>query len=206
MQRYLFWVLLVFLAVGVFFPIIGTIALMCMAAPVLLSVWKGRFWCGNYCPRGSFYDVLCGKISPHRPYPAIFRDMRLRLTVIAVLFAVFGYNFYKAWPYPEAIGALFIKMILVTTLIGIVLGLFYHERSWCAFCPMGTLSKLVAPKAATKVYVSNACVGCGRCTKACPMLLKPYEAKGSAQGYLEPDCIKCGKCRKACPKKAIELK
>lgn len=29
---------------------------ICMLAPVLLAPFKGRYWCGNFCPRGSFYD------------------------------------------------------------------------------------------------------------------------------------------------------
>jgi hypothetical protein len=27
-----------------------------MVAPIIVSVFKGRFWCGNLCLRGNFYD------------------------------------------------------------------------------------------------------------------------------------------------------
>ncbi|MBR5743061.1 MAG: 4Fe-4S binding protein, partial [Clostridia bacterium] len=29
-----------------------------MIGPVLTSIWRGRFWCGHVCPRGSMYDRL----------------------------------------------------------------------------------------------------------------------------------------------------
>lgn len=32
------------------------------------------------------------------------------------------------------------SMMLTTTIIGLLLGYFYRARTWCAICPMGTLS------------------------------------------------------------------
>jgi hypothetical protein len=34
------------------------------------------------------------------------------------------------------------SMMFTTTIIGLVLALFYKARTWCAICPMGTLSSL----------------------------------------------------------------
>src|SRR3712207_8880794 len=48
----LYWILFVYLVVGFFYPIIGLLALVCMVAPVAFAVKKGRWWCGNACPRG----------------------------------------------------------------------------------------------------------------------------------------------------------
>ena len=206
MQKYLFWIRLLFRSVGIFFPIIGVVALICMLAPVGLALWRGRFWCGNFCPRGSFYDHVGKYFSPHKPLPSFLRNKNFRLAVIAIMMVVFSWQTYLAWPYPEAIGAVFIKMILVTTIIGLILGAAYHERAWCSFCPMGTLSKLNTPKAPIRLYVSDSCVNCKLCVKACPLQLTPYQAKGLPEGYLEADCIKCGRCIEVCPRKAITLK
>lgn len=38
-----------------------------------------------------------------------------------------------------AIGFVFVKMCLITTIIAVLLGLPFKERTWCAICPMGIL-------------------------------------------------------------------
>ncbi|MBF0385705.1 MAG: 4Fe-4S binding protein [Candidatus Omnitrophica bacterium] len=39
----------------------------------------------------------------------------------------------------KAIGAVFVTMCLITTVLAIFLGLATRHRAWCAICPMGTL-------------------------------------------------------------------
>lgn len=35
-------------------------------------------------------------------------------------------------------------MIVVTTFIGIILSFFYNNRTWCNFCPMGSIASLIS--------------------------------------------------------------
>lgn len=205
-QKYMFWLLLVFLGIGVFYPAIGVIALICMLAPVLVSFYKGRFWCGNFCPRGSFYDQVLSKLSPHKPIPPIFRSKELRIFMVLFIMVVFTVQMYYAWGDLSAMGAVFVRLILITTIVGIVLGMFYHQRTWCSFCPMGTIASWISTmKKPMKLSVSEACVGCKLCEKACPMQLKPYTAKGNLEGFDNSDCLKCGRCVAICPKKALKF-
>ena len=51
------------LILGMFDFRIGLIALICMIAPIVVAIFKGRFWCGNLCPRGNFYDNVVSKFS-----------------------------------------------------------------------------------------------------------------------------------------------
>lgn len=37
----------------------------------------------------------------------------------------------------------FYSMMLTSTLIGLILMILYKPRTWCAFCPMGTMTKLI---------------------------------------------------------------
>lgn len=206
-QGYLYWVLLTFLIAGMFYPAVGLLAIICMLAPVAVSFFKGRYWCGNFCPRGSFYDHILAKFSPQKPIPAIFRAKFFRVVVLLLIMTAFSLQMYFAWGDLAAMGMVFLRVILLTTLVGIVLGLFFHQRAWCAFCPMGSLASWSAERRKPlPLMVSDACISCKLCTRVCPMQLAPYRAKGSANGFDAADCLKCGRCVDSCPKKALSFR
>ena len=209
----LYWIILAYLVAGYFYPVIGLLALICMIAPVAFAVRRGRWWCGNACPRGSLYDRLLAKYSPHRPIPKFVLTFGFRLFMVMFIFTMFGVQMYFAWGDWNAMGRVFWTIILVTTIVGVTLSFIFAPRTWCSFCPMGTLSSWVSPKNAPlpegfiNIHVSESCTTkCKNCARACPMQLEPYQSRGAAAGSLHPDCIKCGKCVAACPLKVVNLK
>jgi ferredoxin-type protein NapH len=205
-QQYLFWILLFFLVAGLIYPVIGILAIICMIAPVIMAPYKGRYWCGNFCPRGSFYDNVIAKISPKKPIPAIFRSTGFRVFMVMFIMVVFGVQMYYAWGDLSAMGAVFVRIILITTIVGIVLGVIYHQRTWCSFCPMGTLASWFSAKPKPMpLMVDSSCVNCKLCTTACPLQLSPYAKKGSTEGFTHSDCLKCSRCVDKCPKKALHF-
>ena len=182
----LYWILLAYLVVGYFYPIIGFLAVICMIAPVAFAVSRGRWWCGNACPRGSLYDRV---------------------------FTMFGIQMYRAWGNWNAMGQVFWTIILVTTIVGVILSFVYAPRTWCSFCPMGTLSAWVTPRSGKlpenyrRIFVGERCTTrCKLCSAVCPMQLKPYESRNEVEGFLHPDCLKCGRCVEGCPLKVPEMK
>ncbi len=207
----LYWIIIAYIIIGWFYPIIGLLALICMVGPVLTSIWRGRFWCGNVCPRGNLYDRVLSKYSPHRPIPRFVRTFGFRLFMVFFIFTMFGIqlSFASSW---SDVGRVFWNIIVMTTVVGVTLSFIYAPRTWCSFCPMGSISRWVAPtiaplpKSFTSVHVSHACEEkCKMCARVCPMQLTPYESRGQYLGYLHPDCLKCGKCVKACPTKIMKL-
>lgn len=207
----LYWIIIGYLIIGWFYPVIGLLALICMFGPILTSIWKGRWWCGNVCPRGNMYDRLLSKYSPHREIPKFVRTFGFRLFMVFFIFTMFGIqlSFAKSW---ADVGRVFWTIILMTTIVGVTLSFIYAPRTWCSFCPMGSISRWVAPKKAplpkpfTNIHVSSQCVmKCKMCARVCPMQLRPYDARGEEIGYLHPDCLKCGKCVKGCPTKIMKL-
>ena len=208
-----YWILFLYLIIGYFFPVIGFIAMICMIGPILTSLFKGRYWCGHVCPRGNMYDRLLSKYSPHRPIPKFVRTFGFRLFMIFFIFAMFGIQLYFNWGDWNGMGKVFWNIILITTIVGVILSFIYAPRTWCSFCPMGTLSSWVSPKKVpfpksfSSVHVKDTCEEkCKNCARVCPMQLTPYTSRGDRLGYLDGDCLKCQNCIQACPLKIIEMK
>lgn len=209
----LYWILLIYLLAGYFYPVIGFLALICMVAPVAFAVRRGRWWCGNGCPRGNFYDRVLSKYSPHRPIPAFVRTRGFRIFMVLFIFTMFGVQMSRVWGDWNAMGRVFWTIILITTIVGITLSFIYAPRTWCSFCPMGTLSSWVTPRRGNlpkgyhRITVGQRCTTrCKLCSAVCPMQLRPYENRGDADGLLHPDCIKCGRCVSGCPLKVPAMK
>lgn len=201
-KKYAYFVLLAYLVLGFFvYPALGVIALVCMLAPVVLAPFRGRAWCGNYCPRGSLWDEVFAKVNPSRKIPAWARTAGFRYGVLVLIMGLFAWQMVNAWPSPSAMGLVFLRVIFITTLIGVVLAVKFSPRTWCSFCPMGTLAALFS-RGKQPIRVARSCVSCGICAEACPMDLSPYK-QGDA--FTEPDCIKCGVCVASCPKKALSF-
>ncbi len=199
-KKYAYIILLAYLLIGFYFyPVLGILAIVCMAAPVVMAIWKGRSWCGNFCPRGSLWDSVFSSINPSRKIPAWARGNHFRYGVLALVFGLFSWQVIQSWPSIEAIGRVFLRVIFITTLIGVFLALKYSPRTWCSFCPMGTLASLLS-KGKKPIHVEASCVSCSLCAKACPMELSPYK---HGESFAEPDCIKCGICVEKCPKHAL---
>ena len=202
-KKYSFLLLIMFVIFGLFDLRFAVVAVICMAAPVAVSFFRGRYWCGNLCPRGSFYDNVMIKFTPNKPVPKFLKSTGFRAFMVVFMLSMFGFGIKQNWGNLYGIGMVFYRLIVVTTVVGIILSLFYNQRTWCSFCPMGTLSSWVSRSRKSKrvLKVSNSCVSCKLCEKKCPIGLVPYEYKGDLLSH--PDCIQCGKCVSVCPKKAI---
>lgn len=196
-------VLIAYLVFGFFvWPALGVIALICMLAPVVLAPFRGREWCGLYCPRGSLWDSVLAKAIARREVPKWAKAKGVRIFMLVFIFTVFGIQTYYAWPDLNQIGMVFLRIIFITTLVGIALAFVYSPRTWCNFCPMGTLAAWASTKK-KGIQVAESCVNCKLCVKACPMNLKPQEAKGTT--FVNQDCLKCQACVNVCPKKALTI-
>ena len=187
---------------GLWYPALGYFMLLVFAAIFLISPFRGRWFCGNLCPRGSFVDFWVSKISRKKKIPATLRSLWIRLPIFLLLMGFMGYriaNTIGSLNTFEKIGMVFVMMCLVTTAIATLLGSYLSPRTWCSFCPMGTAQRLIGGKRYPLKLTKEKCINCKKCEKICPMQLK------IRQDDTKLDCIKCGRCVSACPKNALKF-
>lgn len=190
---------------------------------VLLSLWKGRFFCWNICPVGFIQDIL--------PSLSRWKSNVRGLNVVVFLF-LFGASLL----FLNLIGifdpvVIFARVLSVFKRPVYVLGLwflvpaavvsilnFFGKRFWCFnLCPLGTFAEeakklrlYLVNKQKTEVDISRrtaiAAIGGGlaagallslaRSSYADERLIRPPGAV--PEKFFKETCVRCGNCIKAC--------
>ncbi len=198
-------IFIILLGAGWVFPLIGYFIPACMAAGIGMAGFKGRKWCNWFCPRGSFADTYMKIISPGNNIPQALKNLPVRIGVMSFLIFMLAVQITRLWPDFYAIGGFFMLLLSITTTIGIILAIIYHQRSWCYICPIGTMSNWAGKNRSQLIMDSESCNICRLCEKTCPMQLAPYELRSDAGMSHKGDCLKCGLCVIVCPKQALSF-
>ncbi len=189
------------LALGWRYPLLGLVVPVVVVTGLTVSLFRGRYFCGNGCPRGAFLDSLPIPDKRWRPLPEWLKNQYLRWAAVVVLFSVM---IGRGLQDPGSVahwGLVFWQMCLVTTAVALILAMIYRPRAWCAVCPVGTLQRTLGG-GRQPLTIGPQCSGCGLCERVCPLAL-PIVA-GKSDGYIaSADCLKCGRCQAVCPVGAI---
>lgn len=203
LQLALWAVVVVTIVGGPFYPLLGFTVPAVTLMGMIGGFFKGRYVCGWLCPRGAFYDRVMKWVSPGRPIPEWLRNRAFRWVLFGLLM---GSIVWQISLNPGDVyhwGKVFVRICMITTGVGVVLALFVHPRTWCAFCPVGTFQSAVGRKK-VPLHMEEGCVECRSCERACPMNLKIVGREKEGKVDL-PDCVKCSECQLACPKKVLRL-
>lgn len=197
---------LIILSGGWRYPLLGYFIPLCMLLGIGIGIFRGRKWCDWFCPRGSFFDVMIKPISPKREIPGFFKGLPLRIGMLSFLMFMMTLQILKRWPDPYKIGMFFVILLTVTTILGLILALIFHQRTWCCFCPIGSMANWVGRKRWLLKIDSKPCSECKLCYKVCPIQVVPYNFKGQGvQPVKDGDCLKCNLCVLACPAKTLNF-
>jgi len=145
-QLIMIWLLPIIVIGGLFNPYLGYLVVAMMAVLLTLSFFKRRYWCWNICPRGAFLDIAMSRCSRNRPVPKIITRQWFRLLLLILLMGLVAFRLLRTGGDLALIGAVFVTMCLVTTIISIVFGLVTKHRAWCMMCPMGFLQEKIGDK------------------------------------------------------------
>lgn len=184
---------------GIFYPKLGYILLVVFATLLIIAPFRGRWFCGNLCPRGSFVDFWLAPLSRKLKIPPFLGSMWIRIPIFIALMGFMIYRLLGTQGVVDRIGMVFVTLCIITTSIAILFGVIIAPRTWCTFCPMGTLQRIMGGSKYQLKLDGDLCIDCKKCQKVCPMQLPVNEIQDL------PDCIKCGRCIDACPKDALSF-
>ena len=142
-QVIMVWFLPLIVIGGLFYPLLGYLVVAMMVFFLVLAFFAGRYWCWNLCPRGAFLDIVISRLSANRPFPRIFAKQWFRWSVFILFMSFVSYRIIHTGGSLLMIGAVFVSMCLLTTIISIILGVATKHRGWCAVCPMGFLQEKI---------------------------------------------------------------
>jgi NAD(P)H-flavin reductase/NAD-dependent dihydropyrimidine dehydrogenase PreA subunit len=207
---------------GLWYPKLGVSVLAVIAVMTGIALFKGRYWCGNFCSHGSLFDSVLMKFSRNSNIPNFLKS---RLIAIP-FFLAFGYKLttkfimvsalFGSMKFWDKMGFIFVSSYLMVLVAGSILSLVFSPRSWCNVCPMGTLQKLsyslgkllrANKRTDEKITVAHKemCHKCGKCSRVCPMQLQPFTEFSTKNQFNHSSCIRCSTCVENCPAAILSL-
>ena len=207
---------------GLWYPKLGLLVIPVILSLMIMSLFKGRYWCGNFCAHGSLFDFFMMPLSRNVKIPAFFKSK----IVGAVFLIWFGFNLVRrivkvtgllgTMAFWDQLGFVFVASYLMVTIVGGFLSLLVAPRTWCNVCPMGLMQSIsyrlgqwigVTRKTDQKISIADTdkCHQCAKCARVCPMQLTPYLEFSGKNQFDNDLCIRCSTCVVNCPAAILSL-
>jgi polyferredoxin len=130
---------------GYFYPVIGLAVPALMLLALAINFRSRRLFCSSVCPNGRALSVVAVPASRGRRLPAFLVEPGMRRILCGfMLFCMVNLLVRYGGGGIAAVGRVFWSVYLIAVGISVVVGMAFKPRSWCAFCPMGTLQDTVA--------------------------------------------------------------
>lgn len=142
------WILMVlFIILSIIDFRFGLLGMLCMVAPLYHAIRKrGKVHCSHYCPRGSLLGKFLKNISMERNMPSWAKSKLSKNILLTIMMAMFSFSLYHANQQGFNImktGFAIFRMMTVSLVVGMTIGVIFKPRSWCQVCPMGHATALI---------------------------------------------------------------
>lgn len=196
-----------------------TISLYAAGVTLIIGLLFGRAVCAFLCPFGLFQELLNKIPSPKFDLPRRLSRVKYFVLTVFVLMLPVATEFREPTfceyicpagtleaglpliathdEFRAVLGKLF--ALKVSILLAVIIGSVVVHRFFCrVICPLGAIYGLLNGVSFYRLnFAADKCIDCGRCRKACPLVLDPTKDFNSAE------CVRCGQCVAACPVKAV---
>jgi len=144
--RYVSVLFIVALGVGgYFYPAIGLAVPGLMLLALAINFYNRRQFCSSVCPNGRALSAVITPISRGGKLPAFLVEPGMRRILCGfMLFCMVNLIVRYGSGGVAAVGRVFWSIYLIAVGISAVVGIAFKPRSWCTFCPMGTLQDTVS--------------------------------------------------------------
>ena len=215
-KRYAWLFVLLVALGGLWEPRLGLLLIPLMLTLMVMGFLKGKYWCGNLCPHGSFFDGIILPWSRNSHIPAFFRSKFVAGLLLTLFIVMMGSRLVAVIPalgqsgFLDILGLVFVLNYFVVTVAGTLLAFLVNPRAWCVVCPMGT-AQLLLYRLGSWLGVnkrwdlrlaasdSNDCRVCKRCHRVCPLELEPYPEHLENNSFDHGICLRCRTCVQHCP-------
>ncbi|QZY54342.1 4Fe-4S ferredoxin [Crassaminicella profunda] len=142
------WILMVlFITLSIIDIRFGLLGFVCIGAPIYHALrGEGKIHCSKYCPRGSILGKFLQSISLSNQLPKAFRGRKAKNILLTMMMIMFSISLYHAFSQPNIVNAIafaVFRLMMVSFILGIVMGVIFKPRSWCQVCPMGHGTALI---------------------------------------------------------------
>lgn len=171
----------------------------------IITLFKGRVFCGWVCPHGAlqefFYKVKTKRFEKVEKYLKYIKY--IVLAIVLILSFIYSQNYFcEVYPFKVLYNFSGTGFILAFAIIILFFSIFIY-RPFCRFiCPfgayLGLVSKLGEKLGLNKNIITNNCIRCKKCIKEC--CANSICEKDNCYRIDKSECFDCGECEDNCPK------
>lgn len=142
------WIIIIsFFALAIYNVWFGLLGFICMGLPIFQALrGKGKIHCKSHCPRGSFLGKIISKISVRNSLPKFMLTNKFRNGVLILMGIMLTISMIHSGGDLQKIAFGIFRLMGISFIVGIIMGIFYKPKSWCAICPMGHATNLIDKK------------------------------------------------------------